>query len=80
MEMARALMVQPEMVMLDERMAGVNPALTHGIAHEVGSIEVGKLADLIVLDRNLFEIDPADISDTRVLLTLFAGKPVHGTL
>lgn len=26
----------------------INPALTHGIAHEVGSIEVGKLADLVL--------------------------------
>lgn len=26
----------------------INPALTHGIAHEVGSIEAGKLADLVV--------------------------------
>ncbi|MDA0688330.1 MAG: amidohydrolase family protein [Proteobacteria bacterium] len=43
-------------------------------------MEVGKLADLIVLDRNLFEIDPAEISETSVLLTLFAGTPVHGSL
>jgi predicted amidohydrolase YtcJ len=33
-----------------------------------------------VLDRNLFDIDPADISDTRVLLTLFEGMPVHGDM
>ncbi|MDX1406271.1 MAG: amidohydrolase [Woeseiaceae bacterium] len=45
-----------------------------------GSIETGKLADLIVLDRNVLEIEPADISDTRVLLTLFAGDPVYGNL
>ena len=45
-----------------------------------GSIEVGKLADLVVLDRNLFEVDQADISDTQVLLTLMEGKPVHGDL
>jgi predicted amidohydrolase YtcJ len=43
-----------------------------------GSIERGKLADLIVLDHNLFAIDPAQISDTKVLLTLFGGKAVHG--
>jgi urease subunit alpha len=29
----------------------INPALTHGIAHEVGSIEVGKLADLVLWSR-----------------------------
>ena len=43
-----------------------------------GSIEVGKLADLIVLDQNLFQIEPADISETKILLTLFGGEPVHG--
>ena len=26
----------------------INPAITHGVSHEVGSIEVGKLADLVV--------------------------------
>lgn len=43
---------------------------------ETGSIEVGKRADLVVLDRNLFEIPATDISDARVLLTLFAGAEV----
>lgn len=43
-----------------------------------GSIETGKFADLVVLDQNLFEIEPEMISDTTVLLTLFAGKAVHG--
>jgi predicted amidohydrolase YtcJ len=33
-----------------------------------------------VLDRNLFEIPANDISDTKVLLTLFEGKPVHGDI
>ena len=26
----------------------INPAITHGIAHEIGSIEIGKLADLVL--------------------------------
>jgi predicted amidohydrolase YtcJ len=43
----------------------------------VGSIAVGKLADLIVLDRNLFEIEPERIDSTKVLLTLFEGVEVH---
>lgn len=42
-----------------------------------GSIEVGKAADLIVLDRNLFEIPPSAISETTVLLTLLAGEKVY---
>jgi hypothetical protein len=44
---------------------------------ETGSIEVGKAADLVVLDRNLFEIDPMEIARARVLLTLLEGKEVH---
>ena len=42
-----------------------------------GSIEAGKHADMIVLDRNLFEIEPSDISDVKVLKTIFAGKVVY---
>ncbi len=42
-----------------------------------GSIEVGKHADMVFLDRNLFEIDPTEISDVKVLKTIFAGKPVY---
>lgn len=55
-----------------------NAAFLNKHEEDTGSIEAGKLADLIVLDRNLFEIDPADISETNVLLTLFGGRPVHG--
>jgi predicted amidohydrolase YtcJ len=45
-----------------------------------GSLEVGKAADLIVLDRNLFEIPASDIHKVKVLLTLLEGKEVWGTL
>jgi hypothetical protein len=44
---------------------------------EFGSIEKGKAADMVVLDRNLFEIDPGSIIDTRVVYTVFAGRIVH---
>jgi urease subunit alpha len=37
----------------------VNPALTHGIAHEVGSVEVGKLADLVLWSPAFFGVKPA---------------------
>jgi hypothetical protein len=43
-----------------------------------GSIETGKLADIVVLDRNLFAIPPEQISEAKVLLTLLGGRPVHG--
>lgn len=45
-----------------------------------GSLEAGKLADFIVLDRDLFAIPPGEISDARVLLTVFEGRPVFGTI
>lgn len=44
---------------------------------ESGSIEVGKRADLVVLDRNLFAIPVTAISDAKVLLTLFGGEAVY---
>jgi hypothetical protein len=44
---------------------------------EVGSIEVGKKADLIVLDRDLFETSPHEIHQARVLLTLMNGRITH---
>ena len=42
-----------------------------------GSLEKGKLADLIVLDQDLFKIAPADIHKTNVLLTIVGGKIVY---
>jgi len=58
----------------------INSAYVNGINDISGSIEVGNLADLIVLDRNLFDIPVKEISETEVLLTLFGGRPVHGNL
>ena len=43
----------------------------------IGSIEVGKRADLIVLDRNPFESTPDEIAETNVLATMMNGKVVH---
>jgi predicted amidohydrolase YtcJ len=45
---------------------------------EIGSIKAGKKADLIVLDQNLFEIDPYSIHKTRVVLTMMDGEVVWG--
>jgi hypothetical protein len=43
---------------------------------ERGSISVGKRADLVVLSRDILVAPPEEILQTRVLLTLFEGKPV----
>jgi hypothetical protein len=47
------------------------------MANNAGSIEAGKAADMIVLDRNLFEIPVEDIGETRVLSTIFGGRIVY---
>ncbi|PCI34257.1 MAG: amidohydrolase 3 [Alphaproteobacteria bacterium] len=44
-----------------------------------GSLKVGKSADLIILGQNLFTIKPTDIAKTKVDMTFFEGKIVHGT-
>jgi hypothetical protein len=54
-----------------------NGAYANFLENETGSIEVGKQADLIVLDQNLFEIPPTEIADSKVLLTLVDGESVY---
>lgn len=44
---------------------------------KVGTLEVGKLADIAVFDKNLFEAKGQDILDTKALLTVLDGKIVH---
>ena len=45
--------------------------------HVTGSIEEGKSADMIVLNHNLFEIEPTEIHTTEVQKTIFKGKEVY---
>ena len=45
-----------------------------------GSLTLGKSADLVVVDRDVFKIPETEIAKTQVLLTLFAGEVVHGDL
>jgi hypothetical protein len=42
-----------------------------------GSLEVGKLADLIILSQNIFDIDPHKIAATRVVTTIVGGRIVY---
>ena len=44
---------------------------------EIGSIEVGKKADIIVLDQNIFDVNPYTIHETEVLLTMMDGEIVY---
>lgn len=43
----------------------------------IGSLEVGKLADFIVLERNIFEIPIDEVADTQIRQTYFEGKLVY---
>ncbi|MES0827710.1 amidohydrolase [Ruegeria sp. SCP11] len=52
----------------------INAAYGMGKDHEIGSIEVGKLADLVVLSENLYEIDPSTIHEVEVLYTIMDGN------
>ncbi|HEX5574291.1 MAG TPA: amidohydrolase, partial [Gemmatimonadales bacterium] len=56
----------------------INAAYQNHLEHETGSVEVGKMADLVVLDRNLFETPVREIHNVRVLRTLLEGKTVSG--
>ena len=65
LEMARALMVEPEMVMLDEPMAGVNPALTQSLLGHVKSLrEDGMTVLFVEHDMDMVR----DISDWVVVM------------
>jgi predicted amidohydrolase YtcJ len=42
-----------------------------------GSLEIGKLADLIMVDRNILEVDPRTLGETKVVITIVGGKVVY---
>ena len=52
-------------------------AKVYGRDHELGSLEAGKLADVIVVDRNLFAVPADDINDSEVILTIMDGKVTY---
>lgn len=52
-------------------------AYTLNLSDQIGSIEVGKSADLVVLDRNIFDVPNAEIAQTKALRTVFRGKTVY---
>jgi len=64
----------------------INPAITHGIAHEVGSVEVGKLADLVLWRPAFFGVKPSLILKGGIIAAAAMGdanasiptpQPVH---
>lgn len=55
----------------------INAAYEVKREHETGSLEVGKYADMIVIDRDIFHIPLNQISATKVLDTYFNGELVY---
>ena len=53
----------------------INPAITHGIAHEVGSVEVGKLADLVLWKPAFFGVKPSLIVKGGMIVAAPMGDP-----
>lgn len=76
---------QAEPFLPDERMTveqAVRGYTTHAAAaswrsHIAGALRPGLSADFILLDRDIFACPPAEIAQTRVLLTVFQGREVH---
>jgi predicted amidohydrolase YtcJ len=52
----------------------LNPAVASGVRNQLGSISPGKHADIVVLDKDIYTIEPDRILNTRVVLTIFDGK------
>lgn len=77
---AGELLSPEERVTLEQAIAGYTLNAAYAMHKETvtGSIQPGKSADLVVLERDLFKLPVDRIARTRVLLTLFAGRPVHG--
>ncbi len=71
--------LEEEIVSLEQivRAYTVAGALAADMEAETGSVTVGKLADLVVLERDLFTIDPTEVSDVAVDLTVLEGRIVY---
>ena len=48
-----------------------------GLEEKIGSLKVGKLADIVILAKDLHKIAPSEISTTKVKLTMMNGRITH---
>jgi len=54
-----------------------NAARAMNMQKELGTIEPGKRADLILLDRDVLTISPEEMREAKILWTMVAGKTVY---
>lgn len=79
---ARYASPRSERIRLDTLVDGytINGAYQLGRSHELGSIEVGKQADLVILNQNLFDVNRYDVHETKPVAVIMDGELVHGEL
>tara|TARA_B110000438_G_scaffold75238_1_gene75365 strand:- start:44 stop:1777 length:1734 start_codon:yes stop_codon:yes gene_type:complete len=79
---ARYAPPRSERIRLDTLVYGytINGARQLGRAHELGSIEVGKQADLVIMNQNLFDVNRYDVHKTKPEAVIMDGELVHGSL
>lgn len=65
-----------ERITLDQALKAytLDAAYVLGLENEIGSLKVGKAADIVVLEKDLHQIAPSEISNTKVKLTMMNGK------
>lgn len=70
------IFVERQRVSVEQALAAmtINAAYQIRLEDKIGSLEVGKRADLVVLERNLLEIDPHEIHSTAVKFTMMDGR------
>lgn len=68
-----------EKISVEEAVLGytINGAFAAYQENFVGSVKAGKQADFVVLDKNIFNIHPAEIKDTQVIKTFFNGELIY---
>jgi hypothetical protein len=71
--------IPAERISLAEAIRGytLNAAFAGHREKSEGSLEAGKLADLIVVSQDVFKVDPSKIGETKVLLTMVGGRVVY---
>lgn len=69
---------EAEAISLADALRAYTAGGAHGVFREaeLGTLEAGKLADIIVLDRNLFDVPPCEIAEATVCLTMMDGQVV----